>query len=55
MFLRLPEILQIVGCSKSTWYSMVKNNLAPKQIVISKKYAVWRESDIIAWMGSKSS
>jgi predicted DNA-binding transcriptional regulator AlpA len=29
-FLRLPDVLDMVGCSKSTWYDMVKNGQAPK-------------------------
>jgi predicted DNA-binding transcriptional regulator AlpA len=52
-FLRLPDVLAMVGCSKSTWYDMVKKNQAPKQITISRKYYVWKCSDVQAWMSDK--
>lgn len=52
-FLRLPDVLEMVGCSKSTWYEMVKNGLAPRQITISRKYTVWKLSDIKKWMNDK--
>jgi prophage regulatory protein len=53
-FLRLPDVLEMVGCSKSTWYDMIKKEQAPRQIAISRKYCIWKASDIKAWMDSKS-
>jgi prophage regulatory protein len=44
--LRLPEVLERIPVSKSTWWSGVKKGIFPKSIKLSPRVTVWREEDI---------
>lgn len=49
-FLRLPEVLNIVGLKKSTWYDRIKKEEAPEQIRLSSRCSVWSKNEIDHWM-----
>jgi len=52
--LRLPEIMKIVGVSKATIQSMVRDGVFPKPFKISGRLAIgWPESTVTKWIQGK--
>jgi predicted DNA-binding transcriptional regulator AlpA len=47
-FVRLPQILNVIPISKSSWYRWVKTGRAPAGLKIGEKTTVWRAQDIQA-------
>jgi len=52
-FLRLPQVKQTTGLSKSTIYSRIAEGTFPKQIPIGPRLVVWVESDIQNWIAEQ--
>jgi prophage regulatory protein len=46
--LRLPQVLQRLPVSKSTWWSGIRQGLFPKGIKLSPRTTAWLESEIDA-------
>jgi len=44
--LRLPQVAEMLGVSKSTVWLYSRNGTLPKPIKLSPRVTVWRESDI---------
>jgi len=51
-FLRLPEVLDRVGVSKSTLYAWIRAGLFPKPVPLGT-LSVWVESEIEDWMAAR--
>ena len=49
-FLRLPEVLNLVGVTRSTLYRWMEAGTFPKQISVGGNTVVWVESAVTAWM-----
>ena len=49
--LRLPEVKQTTGLSKSSIYARIAEGTFPKQIPLGPRLVVWVESDIQKWIG----
>jgi prophage regulatory protein len=47
-YLRLPQVLERIPVSKSTWWKGVKDGIFPESIKLSPRTTVWLESDIDA-------
>lgn len=47
-FLRLPQVLEILPVSKSTWWNGVKKGIFPQPVKLTKRTTAWRRSDINA-------
>lgn len=45
-FMRLPQILEVIPVSKTTWWRWTKSGKAPKGILFTRKIRVWRVEDI---------
>ena len=45
-FLRLPQVLERIPVSKSTWWAGIRKGIFPKPIKLSERTSAWRESDI---------
>ena len=45
-FLRLPQVLELIPISKSSWWAGCKNGRYPKPIKLSARTTVWRVEDI---------
>ena len=45
-FLRLPQVLEIIPISKSSWWKGVKEGKYPKPVKLSERTSAWRQSDI---------
>lgn len=49
-FLRLLEVIEKTGLSKSTIYDKIKENKFPKQIKLTEGAVAWLEEDVVTWM-----
>ncbi|MBU3261729.1 AlpA family transcriptional regulator [Roseovarius sp. PS-C2] len=52
--LRRPDVERITGLSRSTLYAMMAEGEFPKPIKLGKRAVGWRESDIAAWLESRT-
>jgi prophage regulatory protein len=52
-FLRLPQVKQSTGLSKSTIYARIAEGTFPKQIPLGPRLVVWVESDIQNWIAEQ--
>jgi len=48
--LRLPQVKDLTGLSKSTIYARITEGSFPKQIPLGPRLVVWIESDIQNWI-----
>ena len=48
--LRLPQVLAMVGLSKSTLYRKVKAGLFPAPIKLSGNLVVWKRQVVMKWI-----
>ncbi|MNJ68430.1 Prophage CP4-57 regulatory protein (AlpA) [compost metagenome] len=51
-FLRIEEVVHIIGISRNTVYRRIKEGTFPKQVRIGPNSVAWRQSDISVWMSS---
>ena len=52
--LRLPEIIETVGLSRSTIYDYIGRGKFPRQVQIGIRSVGWFEEDIRQWMMKRS-
>lgn len=52
--LRLPQVMEIVGVSRSTIYLWIQQENFPRPLKLSVRRVGWLESDVMAWIRSKS-
>lgn len=45
-YLRLPQVLERIPVSRSTWLAGVKKGIFPQPIKLSARVTVWAEEDI---------
>jgi len=45
-FLRLPQVLERIPVSKSSWWNGCRSGIYPTPIKLSARTTVWKESDI---------
>jgi len=53
--LRLPEVKQLTGLSKSSIYARISEDSFPRQIPLGSRTVVWLESDIQNWIAEQVS
>jgi len=46
-FLRLPQVLELIPVSKSTWWLGVKTGRFPKPVKLGRKISAWRVEAIL--------
>ena len=51
--IRLPQVKQTTGLSKSTIYARIAEGNFPKQIPLGPRLVVWVESDIQKWISDQ--
>lgn len=49
-FLRLPEVMKLVGLKKSTIYLYIAKAQFPAPRKIGKRISVWLAEEVYAWM-----
>ncbi len=47
-FLRLPQVLEILPISKSTWWKGIKEGRFPKPVKLTERTSAWLRADIDA-------
>ena len=52
-FLRVREVLEMTGMSRSFIYAQMAEGTFPKQIAIGANSVVWLESDVTKWMDQR--
>ncbi|MDG3085528.1 AlpA family transcriptional regulator [Vibrio hannami] len=50
-FIRIEEVKEKTGLSRSSIYSFIKQGRFPKQIQLEGRMVCWLESDIDEWLG----
>ncbi|KPY54367.1 AlpA family transcriptional regulator [Pseudomonas syringae] len=48
-FIRLPEVIKLVGYKTSKIYEMAKTGEFPKQVKLGGRSVAWVKSEVIAW------
>ena len=48
--MRLPEVVQMTGVSRSTIYRWMENGEFPRQISLGANTVAWLESDVEDWI-----
>lgn len=51
---RRPDVENMVGLSRSTIYAMIAEGRFPKPVKLGKRAVGWRESDVNAWLNSRT-
>ncbi len=51
--IRLPEVLQLTGLSRTTVYRKIKLSQFPEPIQLGERSVAWRASDILAWIDTR--
>ena len=49
-FLRLPQVLEMTGMSKTYIYARIKDGTFPKQIQLGSRSVVWSEQEVTKWL-----
>lgn len=44
-YIRLPQVLEIIPVSKSTWWAGVKSGRFPQPIKLGRGITMWRQED----------
>ena len=44
--LRLPQVLEIIPVSRSTWWAGVKEGIYPQPVRLGRRITAWKLSDI---------
>lgn len=50
---RIKDVLKRVPLSRALFYRLVKNHHAPQPIRLSERTAMWKASEINAWLREK--
>jgi prophage regulatory protein len=45
-YIRLPEVLTLLGISRSTFYTGIKTGKYPKPVKIGKRVSTWKAGEI---------
>ncbi len=52
-FIRMPELLNKIGLSRSQIYRLISAGNFPEQKKVGPKVSVWRESEVDLWMAQQ--
>lgn len=51
-FVRLPQVLQVMGVGRTSWWNGVKAGRFPKPVKLGARTSAWRVEDIRALIAS---
>ncbi|MCL1077047.1 AlpA family transcriptional regulator [Parashewanella spongiae] len=51
--IKLKDVMNLTSLSRATIYRFMAQQQFPKQVVLSARSVVWRESEIIEWIEEK--
>ena len=49
-FLRVRDVLEMTGMSRSFIYAQMAEGIFPKQIHLAARTIVWNEREVVQWM-----
>ena len=52
-FIRLPQLLDMTGGSRSWVYSEIANGRFPRPIALGKRSVAWLEKEVLEWMENR--
>ncbi len=52
-FIRLPELLTIVGVSRASIWNYVKAQTFPQPVKLNPRLVGWRESEVQNWIATR--
>ena len=50
LFIRLPEVMQRVGLSKSQVYKLIAEDQFPKPVKVSQRISCWVVTEVDTWI-----
>jgi prophage regulatory protein len=53
LFIRLPEVRQRVGMSKSQIYKLISQDQFPKPVKVSRRISCWVAAEVDSWIKNK--
>ena len=53
-FMRLPEVIAAVGLKKTAIYGLIRADDFPPAVRLGARASGWRESEISAWIATRS-
>lgn len=53
--IRLKEVIDRIGLSRTTIYDMMKDGRFPRQVILGQRSVAWHEDAINQWIASRSS
>ena len=53
LFIRLPEVRQRVGISKSQIYKLITRDQFPKPVKVSQRISCWAAAEVEGWVNNK--
>ena len=51
--IRLKEVIELTGLSKSTIYRLTESNKFPKQLSLGERSVGWLESEVNEWLENR--
>ena len=51
--IKLPEVSQLCGVSRSTLYEMIAKGEFPSPVRVGVRSVGWRQYEILEWLGSR--
>jgi len=52
--LRLPEVLQATGLSRTTVYRLVRSGAFPQSVALTARTIGWRIDEVEAWIAARA-
>ena len=52
-FIRMPDLRQKVGLSRSQIYKLIQQEQFPKPVKLGEKVSVWVDSEVEEWMSKQ--
>jgi len=53
MLIRLKEVIEVTGVSKSTIYRWMSEGEFPKQIPLGKRSSAWVKEEVVSWINQR--
>lgn len=51
-FVRLPQVLEVIPVSKSTWFRGIQSGRFPKPVKLGQRASAWRVEEIREYLAS---
>ena len=52
-FIRLPEVIHLIGLSRSQIYKMQSEGSFPRSVRLSERSVAWHEFEVLHWMDQR--